>query len=120
MTETKKPVSVLKNATAHYKSQISGSLKNFEVPEWDCTIYYRPIQSLRAESEVVELTKAGKSTEALVMSIINKARDEEGNLMFTKHDKNTFMHEVDPTVIIKVASRINGGDLPEVGEIEKN
>ena len=120
MTEEKKKVNVLKNATAHYKSQISGSMASFDVPEWDTKIYYRTVQSLRAESEVVELTKSGKSTESLVMSIINKARDEDGKLMFTKHDKATFMNEVDPNVIIRVAAKINGGDLPEVGEIEKN
>lgn len=122
MTEEvkKDKVNVLKNATAHYKNQIAGKLNSFEVPEWNCTIYYRSIQSLRAESEVVELTKAGKSTEALVASIINKARDEDGQLMFSKHDKATFMNEVDPNIIIRVAAKINGGDLPDVGELEKN
>lgn len=55
-----------------------------------------------------------------MVSIINKARDEEGNLLFSKHDKSTFLNEVDPNVILNVASKINGGDLPTIEEIEKN
>ena len=117
---TEKKLSVLDKATSHYKAQISGTMKSFYVEEWDETIYYRSIQSLKAESEVVELTKQGKSVEALVMTIINKARDEQGNLMFSKHDKNTFLNEVDPSVILKIANAINGGDLPKLEEVEKN
>ena len=123
MSETKKKPSVLQNATAHYKRQISGAMKSFHVPEWDCDIYYRPVQTLRAEAEVVELTKQGKTVEALVMTIINKARDEEGNPLFTKHDKASFMNEIDPAVILRVATQINGAseeDLPSVEELEKN
>jgi len=122
--ETKKPkVSVLQNATNHYKRQISGAMKSFHVPEWDCEIYYRPVQTLRAEAEVVELTKSGKTVEALVMTIINKARDEEGNPLFTKHDKASFMNEIDPQVVLRVATQINGAtpeDMPALEELEKN
>lgn len=48
-TETKK-ISVLEKATSHYKSQIAGTMRSFEVPEWETTIYYRPVQSLKAEA----------------------------------------------------------------------
>ena len=120
MTDTNKKTSVLDKATSHYRTQIAGEMKKFEVPEWDTTIYYRPLQTLRAEAEVVELSRAGKTVEALVVSIINKARDEEGKMLFTKHDKATFMNEIDPNVILRVAGQINGGDLPGVEELEKN
>ena len=120
MSENKKP-SILKNATSHYQRQIAGDLKKIHVPEWDADLYYRTVSTLRAESEVVELTRAGKSVEALVVSIINKARDEEGNLVFSKHDKATLMNEVDPQVILRVAGQMNGSeDLPTIEELEKN
>lgn len=120
-TETSKKVNVLKNATAHYQRQISGEMRKVHVPEWDADLYFRSTSTLRNESEVVELTRAGKTVEALVVSIINKARDEDGNPVFSKHDKATLMNEVDPNVIIRVAGEMNGGgDLPSVEDIEKN
>ena len=120
MTEQKKTVNVLSNATKHYKAQIAGDMNNFEVPEWDTTIYYRTVTNLKAETEIVELSRQGKSTEALVMSIINKARKDDGSLMFSKHDKDVFMNEVDPKVVLRVASRLNGDPLPQVSEVAKN
>lgn len=112
--------SVIQKATSHYQNQIAGEMRSFEVPEWETTIYYRPLSTLKQEAEVVELTKQGKSVEALVVSIIAKARDAEGKLLFSKHDKHALMNEVDPNVILRVANQINGGDLPSIEDIEKN
>jgi hypothetical protein len=120
MTEEIKKPNILENATKHYKAQIAGEMKNFDVPEWGTKIYFRTVQNLKSETQIVELSRQGKSTEALVMSIINKARNEDGTLMFKVHDKNTFMNEVDPKIILRVASKLNGDPLPEVGEVVKN
>lgn len=117
---TEKKISPIQKATSHYKNQISGGLSSFHVKEWDLTIYHRNTQSLRAEAEVVELSRQGKTVEALVMSIINKARDEDGKLLFNRHDKDTFMNEVDPTVVLWVANKLNNLQMPSVEEIEKN
>jgi len=119
MSETK-PLNAIQKATSHYKSQIGGDLSVFNVEEWDLDIYYRKVTSLRAESDVVDLARQGKTVEAMVMSIINKARDKDGKLLFSKHDKNTFMNEVDPQVVLKVANKLNSMELPGVEEIEKN
>jgi len=118
MTQTKKP-SVLDKATSHYRTQLAGELKSFEVPEWDTTIYYREITNLRSEQEVVELTKKGKSVEALVVSIINKALDEEGMNLFKPTDRLTLMNQVDPNILLSVANKINGS-VPTVQELEGN
>jgi len=118
-TEAKKK-SVLDKATSHYRQQMSGSMSEVEVPEWDTTIYFRSITTLRQEQEVVELTRKGKTVEALVVSIINKAMDKEGNPMFNKMDKVTLMNEVDPNVILRVANAINGPSLPSVQDLEGN
>lgn len=115
-----KTLSAIQKATAHYKTQLGDSLKSFYVPEWDLTIYFRTIQNLRSESEVVELAQKGKTTEALVMTIINKSRDKDGKLLFSKHDKDTFMNEVDPSVILWVSQQLNKVDLPTIEEVEKN
>lgn len=112
--------SVLDKATAHYQSQLK-EMKSYYVEEWDTTIYYRSTSSLQAESEVVELTRKGKSIEALVVSIINKARDENGKHIFKKLDKDKLMREVDPQVVLRISSVLNGGDAETtVEDVEKN
>lgn len=119
MNQPKKS-NVLQKATSHYQAQLTGSMKKVHVPEWECDVYYRTVSSLKNEADVVELTKAGKTVEALVVSIINKARDQEGNLLFSKHDKATLMNEVDPNVILRLATDMNGADIDTMEEIEKN
>jgi hypothetical protein len=119
MTQTKKPLAIEK-ATTHYKSKLSGEMKKLHVSEWDLDIYYRPLTNLRQEAEIVELTKAGKSVEALVVSIINKAMDEDGNPLFQRADRTALMNQADPTVVLTVATQLNGGELPSVEELEKN
>ena len=54
------------------------------------------------------------------MSIINKARHADGSVMFNKHDKATFMNEVDPAVILTVAGKLNAVELPTMEEASKN
>lgn len=119
MSEEKRQQSVLERATSHYKTKVTGELESFEVPEWETTIYFRNVQSLKSEAEIVELTRQGKSVEALVMSIINKARNQDGSLMFSKHDKNTFLNEVDPQVVLRIANQLNT-PMPALDEVEKN
>ena len=85
MSEQKQKTNVLGNATKHYQSQIK-NMSSFEVPEWETTIYYRPVTTLAQEAQVVELARQNKTVEAMVLTIINKARHEDGSLMFPSHD----------------------------------
>ena len=118
MSEANK-INVLQNATAHYQNRIK-EMNSFDVPEWGCKIYYRPVTTLAQESQVIELARQNKTVEAMVVTIINKARHEDGKAMFTKHDKAALLNEVDPNVVLRIAEQINGGKLPTVEEIEKN
>lgn len=118
MSETNKP-NVLAKATEHYANRIKDML-SFDVPEWGCKIYYRPVTTLAQESQVIELARQNKTVEAMVLTIINKARHEDGTTMFNKHDKATLMNEVDPSVVLRIAEQINGGALPKIEELEKN
>lgn len=111
---------VLEKATAHFRNKIGGAMRKFHVEEWDCDIYVRNSSTLKEEAKVLELSQQGKTVEALVESIIVKARNEDGSKMFTMADKVTFMNEVDPQVIIKVASEINSVPLDTVEDAEKN
>lgn len=106
---------VLEKATAHFRDKISGEMKQIYVPEWDCKIYFKSSITLREQSKLIELATQGKTVEALVETLIVKARNEDGSKMFTIAEKAIFMNEVDPNVIIRIVSEIN-----EVSQIDNN
>jgi hypothetical protein len=113
---------VLERATAHFRNQISGDMQCIEVPEWETKVYYKTVNNLREEGKILELTQQGKSVEALVESLIIKARNEDGTKMFAAIDKTTLMSEVDPKVLVRVVGQMNSVSPEDfsVGEAEKN
>lgn len=113
---------VLEKATSHFRDKISGDLKSVYVPEWDAKIYFKKAITLREQAKLIELATQGKQVEALVESLIVKARNEDGTKMFSMADKVTLLNEVDPNVIIRVVSEINSATETEVDleQVEKN
>ena len=64
---------VLDKAKAHMREKIGGGLKGpVDVKEWECQIWYKPATTFHQESKVIELQQAGKTVEALVMTLINR------------------------------------------------
>ena len=59
----------------------------------------------------MELQAAGKTIEAVVESIIVKARDKNGKRLFHDADRIKLMHEADPLVVVKVGTAINNAKL---------
>lgn len=104
MTQKK---SALENATAHFRAKIAGKMRKITVPEWDCDIWFKEANTLTEESRLIELAQQGKTVEALVETLIIKARNQDGTQMFSKMDKVVFMNEVDPTVVIRVVGEMN-------------
>ena len=113
---------VLDKATAHFRNKISGAMRKVHVPEWECDVYVREASSLKEEAKILELSQQGKTVEALVESLVAKARHEDGTKMFAMPDKVVLMNEVDPTVLIRVISEMNGISNEGLGldEVEKN
>lgn len=104
MTQKK---SVLDSATNHFRAKISGKMRSIRVPEWDAEIWFKETNTLTEESRLINLAQAGKTVEALVETLIIKARFEDGTKMFTVADKAAFMNEVDPNVIIRIVGEMN-------------
>lgn len=98
---------ILEKATAHFRNQIAGEMKMIEVPEWETKIYFKSASSLKDEGRILELSQQGKTIEALVESLIIRARNEDGSRMFTQADKPTFLNEIDPKVIIRLVGDMN-------------
>lgn len=113
---------VMDNATKHFRSKISGAMKKITVPEWDCDIWFKEANTLKEEARLIELAQQGKTVEALVEQLIIKARNEDGSKMFNLPDKVTFMHEVDPQVVIRVVADMNSAntEASSVEAAEKN
>jgi hypothetical protein len=113
---------VLENATAHFRNRIGGKMSSVYVPEWETSIWFKASITLREQSKMIELSQAGKTVEALVESLIVKARNEDGTKMFNMADKMVLLNEVDPNVIIRVVGEINSAnsDIESFEDIEKN
>jgi hypothetical protein len=111
---------VLEKATAHFRNQISGEMKHIDVPEWSAKVYYKSTTNLREEGKILELSQQGKTVEALVESLIVRARNEDGSKLFTVGDKSTLMNEVDPKVLIRIVGEMNQVDDLGLDQVEKN
>lgn len=109
----------MEKITAHFRNKIAGEMQSIVVPEWDTTIYYKQTATLKEQSKIVELAQQGKTVEALVETLITKARNQDGTKMFKPADKTVFLHEVDPDVVIRVVGEMNQAeDTQET--VEKN
>ncbi len=104
-------MSITDKISKHYQASIGGELKKIHVKEWDTDIYFRTTYSLRDEELVLKLQTEGKTVQALVESIIVKARTKDGKRLFHDADRIRLMNEADPMVVIKVASEINNAKL---------
>lgn len=105
--------------TSHFRTKISGDMERVNVPEWEMDIWYKPSNTLAEEANLIELAQKGKTVEALVETLITKARNADGTKMFKKADKITMMNEVDPIVLIRVVGEMNANDS-NVEFAEKN
>lgn len=113
---------VIEKATAHFRTKISGEMKKVHVPEWECDVYFKESNTLKEESRLIELAQQGKTVEALVETLIVKARNQDGSKMFSPMDKVVFMNEVDPNVVIRVVGEMNLANMQfnNQEEVEKN
>lgn len=114
-------MTVLDNATKHFRAKLTANLKSIEVEEWGTKIYFKDVITLKEQSKLVELATQGKTVEALVETLITKARNEDGTKMFNPADKVVFMNEVDPAVLIRVVGDMNSAvETATADEVEKN
>ena len=112
---------VIEKATAHFRVKINGDMKKIHVPEWETDIFFKTSSTLKEESKIVELSQQGKTVEALVETIIMKARNEDGSKMFSQLDRQVFMNEIDPQIIIRIAGEMASLITQEsIEEAEKN
>jgi len=106
-------MSVLQKATTHFKEALSNEMKTVVVPEWESTLYFKSVSTFAEEQKVIQLNNEGKIVEALVESLISKARDADGKRVFKGADKTTIMNEVDPAVIMRIVTEMNSSEIDD-------
>lgn len=119
-------MSVLDRAKKHFSDRMDETMECVEVPEWGdengpAKIWYRPAINLREQNQIGTLANAGKNDEALAMSVILRARNEDGTMMFNKNNLMEFKTFIDPEVIARVVMEMNADEFDLTDEeIEKN
>ena len=104
-------MSITEKIAKHYHTAIGGELIKYNVDEWETDIYFRSTYPLKDESKILQLQAEGKTVEALVESIVTKARSKDGKRLFMDADKVKLMNEADPMTVVKVATAINNAKL---------
>lgn len=112
-------MSILDKAKAHYKDKMTAQPRAIEVPEWDATLYISPGITLQKLGEIMNLASSGNSAEAMVLTLIYRLVDGEGKPVFKKLDKLELMKSVDPDVLARIVTEINGTD-PNEDDVEGN
>lgn len=111
---------IIERIKSHFDAK---ETKMIEVPEWgddDQPLYiYATPMTLAQKNRLYKMAKdddLGLMVEALIM----KAKDKEGNALFTRGDKPDLMRNCDPDILIRVANSIIGESDDDLGEIKKN
>jgi len=109
---------ILNKATEHFKLQLQNNSDSITVPEWGTEIYYRPMNGKQRDS-ILKYINDGHIFEALVESILTRARDEDGKLVFKPVHKRELMTKVDPSVIERIATEMRTLDSTLLEEEEE-
>ena len=102
--EVKKPISILDHAEEQFSSI---QRKQIDVPEWNTTIYAKPLTL--AEKRKLYRNLGAKSEDVssmMVEALIMKAEDKDGKKLFTPDDRDRLMNKVAPDVVSAVATEI--------------
>ena len=111
-------MSVLNKATSHFKEKLSGEMNSIEVPEWETTIFFKSVSTFVQQQKVIEYHGKGNMVDALVETLISRALDVNGKRVFSNADRDVLKREVDPNVIIRVCTAINGETVSEDAEVK--
>ena len=115
---------ILEVAKTQFRDRMSGKLQSSNVPEWvvdgkETVIFYKPSMNFKEQGEVLKLHGEGKQAEAVAMTFILRAMDEDGAKLFKRANMTELMRSVDPDIISRVVSEM-GGDDPEFEDAVKN
>jgi hypothetical protein len=97
---------ILAKATQHFREQLQNKSDTINVSEWGETIHYRPMNGKQRDA-IIKHVNDGHLMEAYVESIVLRARDEDGKLMFKPIHRRELMTKVDPDILQRIATEMN-------------
>lgn len=107
---------IIDRVKAHFDAK---EIKVIEVPEWgdeqNPLYIYSSAMTLAQKNRLYKMAKEddlGLMVEALIM----KAKDKEGNCLFSRADKPELMRSCDPDVLIRIATNIMSETDLEIAE----
>lgn len=109
----------IEQATKHFDNLINQKLNEYYVEEWDITVYYRTTLTWREQARILDMSTGGKTSDALIETVVIRCLEKDGKPMFTTADRTTLQNSVDPNTLLRIVGAINStGDTLE--EVEKN
>ena len=108
---------ILDKIRAHYAAGEQGA--SLVVPEWDCTIWRRPL-TIQAKEELFKLAK-GSNSELLSWAIVKLALDESGDRIFDMSARKVFLDSADGDVVAKVGNWLllpPGQEIPLAEDVD--
>lgn len=112
-------MSLLEKGAQHFAER--RKLEKIHVDELDADIYYYPAMNMAERREIYKHQyQDGKfDLEGLVIALIVRARDAEGNKLFNKPDRLRLMGEWDGNLISKIVRQMETPEADSKGA-EKN
>ena len=96
---------ILEKAKSHFYVK-RDTLKAIAVPEWDTTLYVRPL-TLAESQKIQQSVKEDNVVDALITTLIVRARNAEGQPVFKLAQKSEILHAVDPDVVCRIVTEMN-------------
>jgi hypothetical protein len=115
---------ILDAAKTQFRDRLSSGLSQLVVPEWEVngkptTIYFKPSMTMKEQGEVLKLANDNKQAESIVMTLIIRAVDADGNKMFKRAHMTELMNQTDPEIISRIVIDMDG-DEPDLDDAVKN
>ncbi|MBT8496127.1 MAG: hypothetical protein KJO07_23990 [Deltaproteobacteria bacterium] len=101
-------MSIAANAVAHFKARRE-ELREIDVPEWEGSIWYRPVMTVRERAAIMEHYDAKRQTfdaSVFVTALITRALDADGKPVFRSASRLQIETEFDPEVVERVVMQM--------------
>lgn len=105
-------------------AEVQKDLRFIDVPEWGekgqpLRIYYKPSINLTGQG-LIQKEMEKSSVDAIVMSLVFRALDENGEKLFKNADKAELKRSANPDVITRIVLAMNDADNIEEDELKKS
>jgi len=110
-------MSIINQATKHYADQ---NRLIIDVSEWKTEIHIFPMTMAEVNMIQTIASKKASNIEQAVNMVIVKAKDKDGNRLFSLSDKDNLLQNADYKVVSRIAEKIEGHLFGDIETIKGN